>query len=97
MRISDWSSDVCSSDLVGEEGRDRAGRSVGHLVWSVAGPTLVVLVLVRAALGTTRGSFSLVAAFLVVLLISGTLVGRSRSSKGGSERGPAAGRAARAT
>src|SRR3546814_4528028 len=25
MRISDWSSDVCSSDLVGVGGRDRAG------------------------------------------------------------------------
>src|SRR3546814_4338082 len=27
MRISDWSSDVCSSDLVAECGRDRAGTA----------------------------------------------------------------------
>src|SRR3546814_17794605 len=29
MRISDWSSDVCSSDLVGVEPRDRGGGGGG--------------------------------------------------------------------
>src|SRR3546814_10878772 len=32
MRISDWSSDVCSSDLVDEQSSQRLGRSAGYTV-----------------------------------------------------------------
>src|SRR3546814_3414980 len=33
MRISDWSSDVCSSDLEGEEGRCPGQGVRGHYLW----------------------------------------------------------------
>src|SRR3546814_6964766 len=32
MRISDWSSDVCSSDLGGGKGEDRQGTPYGHVI-----------------------------------------------------------------
>src|SRR3546814_15430276 len=33
MRISDWSSDVCSSDLRGKSAKQRPGRTDGELVY----------------------------------------------------------------
>src|SRR3546814_3457664 len=42
MRISDWSSDVCSSDLVSKEAHDRSpllanGHSLGEILHSLCG------------------------------------------------------------
>src|SRR3546814_10224320 len=41
MRISDWSSDVCSSDLVGRERRDRCRLADPFVEEGLAGPTLL--------------------------------------------------------
>src|SRR3546814_19466432 len=45
MRISDWSSDVCSSDLPFEDGNGRIGRAIAEkaLAQNLAAPTLTAL------------------------------------------------------
>src|SRR3546814_3055429 len=60
MRISDWSSDVCSSDLGGEVGAEPAVQVVAHAeaVEEGAGALLVdvLVVLVPAGRHAVRGS-----------------------------------------
>src|SRR3546814_9141721 len=38
MRISDWSSDVCSSDLGIAGARPSGGRPGGRIMWTTGGP-----------------------------------------------------------
>src|SRR3546814_17231266 len=42
MRISDWSSDVCSSDLLTFELRDGQFLSLKHAIWPFVGGTLTL-------------------------------------------------------
>src|SRR3546814_3109287 len=45
MRISDWSSDVCSSDLVVRRGRDAAGRRLDDVVEMQRGAVMAAVTL----------------------------------------------------
>src|SRR3546814_2928366 len=69
MRISDWSSDVCSSDLVAIEPRSIAGR--GHSRprdLRIAG-RLTMLSVLRRLVRNRRASISITTAFGMTMLI----------------------------
>src|SRR3546814_4261162 len=55
MRISDWSSDVCSSDLAMREGGGGVILNFGSISWHLALPDLVLYQTAKAAIsGLTR-------------------------------------------
>src|SRR3546814_1886673 len=77
MRISDWSSDVCSSDLLGGRLADKTNR-----------PLLLfgVVVLLVSTLTAIVGMIALPFVVLTVLFaVAGTLQGRSEERRVGKE------------
>src|SRR3546814_3560133 len=60
MRISDWSSDVCSSDLMGYEFESQTDTEViAHLIHSFLAQGLDLLAAVQRAVGELHGAYAL--------------------------------------
>src|SRR3546814_78014 len=68
MRISDWSSDVCSSDLIGKASRVVKGDDVGSRHSDVDHPSFAEMQQVLQHLTLDEAQVALAAAVLVMLL-----------------------------
>src|SRR3546814_18697589 len=92
MRISDWSSDVCSSDLSGELtssflGVFRYSRRAVELVWSTSRGLTVALGLLTLVAGLLPAGVAWIGALIIdaVVAASRTVLARSEERSVGKE------------